>query len=439
MHACKGISVTAMDIQYPTSSDTALRDQVAGATGRDPQSGRVGVGGYPGRRMNRSDRRIFGTLFFSNFTSVIGVGIVVPLLPVYAHQLGAGGMAIGLIFAAFSLSRALCMPVFGRLSDRKGRKPFIIAGLLSYALISLAFVMTRDVSQLVAIRFVQGIASAMLIPVVLAYVGDITPQGRKGATMGLFNMSLLFGLSIGPVIGGLISDLLNLQAAFLGMGLLASIGFVLSWQLLPPTVSEHVMSHRKALTHWRRIVCDRTMVALFTVRLAYAACIGIVWSFTPVFAKIEFGLTSTAIGFLVTCGVFVSGLLNPPMGKLADRFNRPALVLAGGLVTCAAIGGYRWVDGFDGLVVCNLLLGIGGGIAMPALMALALEKGEDLKATGTVMSLITMAHSLGMLVGAVSAGAMMQWFELRQVFPLGAVIMATALVTFLILFYTRDY
>ena len=71
--------------------------------------------------MQKSDRKIFGTLFFSIFTAVTGVGIVVPLLPVYARDLGASGLYIGLIFGAFSLSRTLFLPYFGRLSDKKGR------------------------------------------------------------------------------------------------------------------------------------------------------------------------------------------------------------------------------------------------------------------------------------------------------------------------------
>ena len=118
--------------------------------------------------MNAIDRKIFGTLFFSIFAAVTGVGIVVPLLPVYAHDLGASGLYIGLIFGAFSLSRTFFLPYFGRRSDKKGRKPFIVAGLFSYAVISVAFILSTGVESLIVIRFVQGITSAMIMPVVQA-------------------------------------------------------------------------------------------------------------------------------------------------------------------------------------------------------------------------------------------------------------------------------
>ncbi len=133
--------------------------------------------------MIQLNKKIFGALFFSIFAVVTGVGIVVPLLPVYAHDLGASGLTIGLIFGAFSLSRTAFMPYFGRLSDKKGRKPYIMAGLIGYALISIAFIASEDVQALIFFRFIQGIASAMIMPIAQAYIGDITPAGREGTTM----------------------------------------------------------------------------------------------------------------------------------------------------------------------------------------------------------------------------------------------------------------
>ena len=168
--------------------------------------------------MQKLNKSIFSTLFFSIFATVTGVGIVVPLLPVYAHDLGAGGLYIGLIFGAFSLSRSVLMPYFGRQSDKKGRKPYIVPGMFAYTLISIAFVFSKNINSLIVLRFVQGAASAMLLPVIQAYVGDITPRGREGFTMGIFNMSLFLGLSLGPLLGGVIKDHFSLNAAFFQHG-----------------------------------------------------------------------------------------------------------------------------------------------------------------------------------------------------------------------------
>ena len=106
--------------------------------------------------MDLSDKKIFATLFFAIFATVTGMGIVVPLLPVYAHELGASGFYIGMIFGSFALARTFFLTYFGRLSDRKGRKPLIIPGLLAYTLISVGFIFFGEVNALIVLRFFSG-------------------------------------------------------------------------------------------------------------------------------------------------------------------------------------------------------------------------------------------------------------------------------------------
>ena len=384
--------------------------------------------------MNKLDKKKFATLFFSIFVSVTGVGIVVPLLPVYAYELGASGLYIGLVFGAFSLSRTFFLPYFGRLSDKKGRKPLIISGLLAYALISIAFIFSKNVETLIIIRFIQGISSAMLMPVIQAYVGDITPEGSEGLSMGMFNMSMFFGLSVGPLAGGMINEHFSLNTSFLCMGILAFLGFSLCLFLLPPTKSERAVSRKKGVISWKKLLKDRELSGLFSFRFAYAACVGVVWGFLPVFADSEFHLSSSHIGILVMLGVFISGIMHTPMGFMADRFNKKTMIIIGGLIIALAILLFKWADGFGDLFIANALIGIGGGISMPAVMALAVLKGKTTKAMGSVMGLVTMAHSSGMLAGSLIAGLMMDIFQLRHVFSFGSLIMVIG--TGLFFFYT---
>jgi DHA1 family multidrug resistance protein-like MFS transporter len=372
--------------------------------------------------MKKLDKKIFSVLFFSIFATVTGVGIVVPLLPVYAHDLGASGLYIGLIFGSFSLSRTFLLPYFGRYSDKKGRKPFIVTGLCAYTLISLAFILATNVESLIGIRFVQGITSAMIMPAVQAYVGDITPPGR---------------LSIGPLIGGEIRDRFSLDTSFACMGGLAFVGFLLSLFLLPHTRSESVVSRETTPIEWKRLVYDGDMAGLFLFRLAYAACIGVIWSFLPVLGDTEFSLSSASIGILVTLGIFSSGLLHVPMGFLSDRINRKIMVVTGGIIISYAIFSFQWANSFKDLVAASILFGIGGGISMPALMALSVLKGNSTRAMGSVMGLLAMAHSLGMLTGSLLAGVMMDLFHLRRAFPAGGAIMIICVGLFIVLTYHK--
>ncbi len=388
--------------------------------------------------MNKSDLKIFGTLFFSIFAAVTGVGVVVPLLPVYAHDLGASGFYIACIFGSFSFSRTIFLPYFGRLSDKKGRKMFIVIGLLSYAIISMAFLFARNIETLIGIRLLQGVASAMILPVTQAYVGDITPSGQEGWMMGLFNMAVFFGLSIGPLIGGIINDVFSLNAAFLCMGMMALAGFFASIIFLPPMKSEKIIVHTRGLTEWTVLLGDIDIIGLFIFRFSYATCIGIIWGFLPVYADAMMSLSSSSIGFLVMLGVAVSGLLQVPMGYLADRFNKTVMVVLGGFISVCAFVVYVYSSGYADFFLANLLFGVGGGVSMPSLMALILIKGEKKEATGTVMGIITMAHSFGMLTGAFVAGVMMDFYKLNLSFLLGAAIMMFGVVFFLFCSYKKS-
>ena len=136
-------------------------------------------------------------------------------------------------------------------------------------------------------------------------------------------------------------------------------------------------------------------------------------------------------------GVFVSGLMHTPMGYLADRFNRKIMIIIGGLILACAILFFKWANSFWDLFILNLLIGIGGGISMPALMALAVIKGSSTKAMGSVMGLITMAHSSGMLTGSLVAGLTMDIFQLRHAFLLGSLIMILGTGLFFLFTYKR--
>lgn len=378
------------------------------------------------------NKKIFCTLFFSIFAAVTGVGIVVPLLPIYAHDHGAGGFYIAAIFGAFSFSRTILLPFFGKLSDRKGRKNIIITGLLVYAIVSVAFLFTDSINALIIIRLLQGIGSAMIMPVTQAYVGDITPQGKEGLVMGLFNVSVFSGLSLGPLIGGAINDAFNINAAFICMGALALAGFFFSLFLLPPVKLEKVTHNENKTVKWKIFLKDKYLLGLSFFRFSYTTCIGIIWGFLPIFADLKFSLSSSLIGVLVMIGVMISGALQIPMGYIADRFNKKIMVVTGGLIATSGLFLFTRANGFSGLLIADILFGLGGGISMPALMAMVVIKGEKVNAMGSIMGIITMAHSSGMLAGAFLAGLMMDYFKLTQAFTLGAVIMLLGIILFII-------
>jgi len=379
------------------------------------------------------NKRIFAILFLSVFTAITGVGIVVPLLPVYAHNLGASGLYISMIFGAFAFSRTILLPYIGPLSDKKGRKPFIVWGLFVYALVSLAYMYTDNITTLIGIRVFQGLASAAIMPVTQAYIGDLTPRGKEGFTMGLFNLSMYGSFSLGPLIGGYLNDHHGIRYAFLFMGILSLTGFLLSLIMLPPVSEESFNPNQRDKISIIGLLKQKTLFSLFSFRTAYTACIGVIWSFLPVYADTQFQLSSTEIGFVVMLGVLTAGLLQTPMGYLADRFNRVVMISAGGIIVTASMLYLYYADGFQSLIAGNLLFGLGGGICIPALMAIATIEGKRTGHMASVMTILTLGHSVGMLAGSGISGLMMDHASLRSGFLAAACIMTSGLLIFLIL------
>ncbi len=380
--------------------------------------------------VDHATRRILATLLFSVFATVIGVGMVVPLLPVHAHALGAHGFQIALIFGAYALARALFLPVVGHLSDRNGRKTFLAVGLLVYATVSLALAFLDSIVALVVIRLLHGIASAMLIPVFQAYAADLAPAGREGRVMGLYGTVVLVGMSVGPFAGGLINDHWGFRATFWMMGALALAGFVACAWLLPPTSTEPAQRDVKSPGSLRGLVRDRKLASLFGFRFAYVVCVGIIWAFVPLYAAFQLSLSSAAIGLILTLGIASAGILNTPMGILADRTHRTSMVIAGGVLSACGVLAFAWAHSHTSFVLASVCFGAGGGICMPALMALAAERGNRSDAMASVMAFMTIAHSLGMLVGAMLGGILMDVAELRWTFAAGAVVMALGTLQF---------
>ncbi len=378
--------------------------------------------------------RIFITLFLAVFVTTMGAGMVAPLLPVYAHELGAGAFQIGLIFGAFSLTRSVFVPYFGKLSDRKGKKPLLTIGLFLYFLLSLLYAVSNGVWSLVVLRLGQGFASAMILPVAQAYVGIITPEQREGRLMGIFNMSIYGGLSAGPVLGGLVKDWFNIEISFLSMGVLTLFGFILCLVSLPAKdlslKNKSNINHRSMSVSYIRMLKFPQVFSLFMFRACFTTCIGIIWTFLPLLAGTQLGLSGSAIGFLVMIHVLVAGLLQAPMGYIADQMNKRVLVIGGGILGVVAVLSLIKASSFMEIVLVSGLLGLAGGISFPAVMAIGVIQGRQNDAMGSMMGLLAMAHSVGMLIGPILAGVLMDLFSLKATFFLGAGILSSGIIVF---------
>lgn len=372
--------------------------------------------------------KIFSTLFVSVFVTTMGAGIIGPLLPVYAHEIGANAIQIGLIFAAFSLTRSIFVPFFGKFSDVRGKKPVLLTGLLLYFLLSILYSITNGIWHLIFLRLTQGFASAMILPVAQAYVGIITPKKYEGRIMGLFNVSLYGGLSAGPVIGGMVKDFSNIRYSFLSMGLLAMSGFMLCLFFLPPRHKEPMAEKSRQVVAYLSLMRDFSIFSLFLFRVCFTISIGIIWTFLPLITTTRLGFSSTAIGALLSIHVFVSGLFQTPMGYLADRFNKKVMIMIGGIMGTISVLSLVKAAGFWQIAIINAVLGLAASISIPAVMALSVIEGRKTASMGSVMGLMAQAHSVGMLIGPILAGFLMEFLSLKFTFIIASVILSAGTI-----------
>jgi len=377
-------------------------------------------------------KKAFPILSLSIFSSMLGVGIVAPLLPLYAENLGATGIWIGIIFASFSISRTIIMPIVGWLSDRRGRKLFLCIGLLSYSIVSLGYIWADSVSQLTLVRLINGATAGMILPIAQAYVGDISPGGEEGTWMGYFNAAFFAGFGLGPLLGGILTDYFGMNVAFSTMGGLNLLAFLIAALFLPE------LKQRKMTTSlrpsFREIRNSSMMRGLFSFRLAFSIGRGSFAAFLPIFASIYIGLSPTRIGVLLAVNILLMSLLQLYGGHIADRFNRKLLVVIGGLTNLAFLALIPLGSNFWQLLGICALGSLGGAISIPAASALVVEEGKKF-GMGSTMTTFGMAFSIGMAVGPLLSGAIADSVNVHSIFYFGASMVLIG--TSLFIWFTR--
>ena len=358
--------------------------------------------------------RIFSVLAFAIFVSMLGLGIIVPVLPLYATHLGASGVWVGAIFAGFAISRSVFMPFVGRLSDKTGRKAFISTGLLLYGLSCLGFIYATDYIVLFWVRILQGFCSAMIVPIAQAYVGEIAPPERVGSYMGQFNVAIFCGMGFGPFIGGCIHDSFGMNADFILMGLMCAVSFLLVLIFLPSAKKEHTI-HKAEPLAYGALLKLRQVQGILWFRFVNAFLRGSVMSFLPILGSSMLGLNGFQIGLAVSTGVLVTSFLQYPCGRLADRFNRRTLVLAGNLLYALALSLFPLAPSFGLLLGISFFSGMLAAVPLPAATALIVEEGKKY-GMGSLIALFNVAMSLGLGGGPLVCGLVYDAFGLNYVF-----------------------
>jgi MFS family permease len=358
-----------------------------------------------------------GTLFLTVFLDLVGFGLVIPFLPGLARRLGAGDFVATMPGAAFSVMQFLFIPLWGRLSDRVGRRPVLLWSIAASSLGMAAVGLAPTLVLLILARAASGIATAN-IAVAQAYIADVTTPETRARGMGMIGAAFGLGFILGPFIGGELSryPLLGREGtlpAFVAAGL-SAINFMLALRTLPESLPPSARG-----THERRAVPLDLGAFRTAMRVpGIGAAIAINFVFILWFAGMEqtfrlftadrFGMSDAATGRVFGLVGIVSAAFQARfVPRLAPRFGEAALIRSGLAVQAVAfllLGTCPWFGAAAtiGLYLSAGLIAAGNGLTQPSLPAFAsrrAEPGTQGLTLGSLQSAAALARAVGPIVG----------------------------------------
>ncbi len=372
--------------------------------------------------------RILTTVCCITFVVMLGIGIVIPLLPLYAQNMGASATEIGLIFSSFALARAISNPFAGAVADRMNMKPLMLTGIFAYTLLSFTYVIASRPFHLVLIRAFHGMASAFVIPLAFTYAANISRKGEEGLFMGTINMGLLFGMGAGPLIGGLIKDRFGLNAAFYSLSGLSGLAMITAILILPSMRRVYTRERPAVFTS---IVKDPVMLGLLLFRVINALGSGSLMVFVPLLAK-DYGLSSTMIGMLISANIFLTGILQRPIGRISKKENSLFMIVAGSVISAVTLACLPFGKGIVEYFILSCVMGFGSAVSIPASSILMVEHGKQ-AGMSTTMGIFDTAMSVGMILGPLFSGVVMDLMGIAWVFYAGGIVCLAGTAVFWLL------
>jgi multidrug resistance protein len=352
---------------------------------------------------------------------MFGYGAVLPILPYYLYQFGAGAFEYGLLVATFSIFAFIAAGPWGTLSDRIGRKPVILISLAGSSISLVVFSLSNSLLLLFITRAAEGFFTAGLWPAGDALVSDIVFPEKRGSAWGTLLAGRTSGMIFGPTLGGILAFFLGVRIPFMICAVFALVALLLSAVFIrepPRSMPQEDILHDQPLQSW----WDRIFLALraywrVLIIGGLLLTVALIVRFTRIFsiATVEpmfaiyttdprtFGLTPLELGLFFFVFAVTNALAQLVFGRLADRIGHSTPMILSGFVTAFgllfAMGSTTTLQ----LYLVAFFLGLGGAMALPSTAAVAAEAAPPTE-RGRVMGLLSMAGSLGRATGPIIGG-----------------------------------
>lgn len=373
-------------------------------------------------------------LFFVAFVDMIGLTMIVPILPFFARDAGASATTVGFLIAAFSLAQLVVAPVWGRLSDRYGRRPAILAGLMVTAVAYVIFGLARSVEVLLVSRIIQGLGGGT-IGVVQAYVADASPPEQRTKSLGWLSAVTSLGAVAGPAFGSVLAGLGGQTAPGLGAAALSLLVAIFALRFLKESRELRSSgSHGAPVTTTGRAAIGAALfrwgepaprlIWIYTVAIgAFYGTIQIV----PLLLSSRFGITEQNVGYFVMflggMGVLVRSLI---LGPAVDRLGEARLSRVGLVVLASGLALTGLAQNWTMLGLGFVLMPIGTAFIFPCVTGL-LSRVVPGSERGLYMGVQHTFGGVSRVVFPIGAGVMMDQFGAGVPFWLAALLVLATL------------
>jgi len=357
--------------------------------------------------MLSTNRRNVLILSFSLVVVTLGFGLVMPIMPFYMERFGAGGTELGLLVASYAVMRLIFGPIWGSLSDRVGRKPILLIGVLGYGITMVGFGLATRLWVMFAARILAGVLSAATSPTTMAYISDSTTEEQRGGGMGTLGVAAGLGTIFGPALGGLLAERSLATPFFVAAGL-SFLALILIVVLLPESLQEDSRSgdgvSRRTLDPRAWWGALRSPVGLPLV-MAFIATGGMMafYGVLGLFALERFGYGTDRVGLVFTVLGLVTAIGQGTLvGPLTRGLGDALVIRYGFLLSALALLGVLLPSGYAPLELPIGIFGLINAVLMPSITSLTSKRAT--LSQGVTMGLSNSFVSLGRIVGPLLGG-----------------------------------
>ena len=359
-------------------------------------------------------------IFITVFIDLVGFGIVIPVLPLYAEHYGASETTIGILLGIFSAMQFIFAPILGKLSDRVGRRPVLLLSLagtaIGFLIMGLApslpagfsvFGLSGVLCWLFLGRVIDGVSGGN-ISTAMAYIADVTPRDQRSRGMGLIGAAFGLGFIFGPAIGGLLSQF-SLSTPLYFAAALAAANVVALYLFLPESLSAEnrdearkqgsVVSVFQESGSWQ---LTAVVATYFFATISFALLTAVYALFTSKNEHLRFDATHNGyvFAYLGLLGAVIQGGL---LGRLVKVFSDKTLVITGTVLMAASMFALPFSDSVMMLLVASTGIAIGNSLVTPTLNGMA-SKSVNAAWQGRVLGVLQSAASLARVIGPVMGG-----------------------------------